>query len=560
MDHPSPSSRFTAAPASPASSRVLVEGIWATFGKSVLDAWRWFLARYCSLDRRSLGLFRIVFGTLLLCELAYRFGGIDHWYTNDGLMPNHVVLWANPGLHMFSFFFSLSTYGEALFGFALCGAVFVAYTVGFWTRLSQWLALVCVVSLNSRVFMLENGGDNVVAILAVLTAFLPLGDRFSLDALRRPKAESRTGAATPRGEPSQPNTTQNAYVSVACFALILQLAVIYLFNVVHKSGSSWTGFSAVHYTLHQDRLVTPLGVWMREQLPFEVLAWLCRGTLVVESLAVLLILSPLWTARARMLSVLLVPPLHLGFAACLDLGPFPYVMMTFFLLLVPAEAWHLAAPRWGATARRASDWLSTRLAAAAASPAPTAGMQHTHATRSSTRGVLREATAGLVLLAIVIDITRSNAAMPQSLRMQHNPVTRAIIEYPRMFQGWKMFAPEAPFQDFTVSVDAVTKDGRHVDPYNEVASPNARHVLHDVPKLMGQDQYFTSYSLFLPDANWQPYHHILEKWLLAHHHRTGDPSDEIVSFRVYQLIDDSPPPGETEPRNVRRNELMAYPR
>ncbi len=48
----------------------------------------------------------------------------------------------------------------------------------------QFLALVCVLSLHSRVTLLENGGDWMLGELALWTAFLPLGRRFSVDAVR----------------------------------------------------------------------------------------------------------------------------------------------------------------------------------------------------------------------------------------------------------------------------------------------------------------------------------------------------------------------------------------
>ena len=49
-------------------------------------------------------------------------------------------------------------------------------------------------------------------------------------------------------------------------ALLLQITVIYYFNVVHKGGPTWRDGSAVHYALHQDRLVTWLGWKLRPHL------------------------------------------------------------------------------------------------------------------------------------------------------------------------------------------------------------------------------------------------------------------------------------------------------
>jgi hypothetical protein len=84
-------------------------------------------------------------------------------------------------------------------------------------------------------------------------------------------------------------------------------------------------------------------------------------------------------------------------------------------------------------------------------------------------------------------------------------------------------------------------------------------VLHDIPTRLGQDQYFTSYSLFLPNDNFKGYHHILQSWVLDYPKRTGHANDRIVSFTVKQIIDTSPPPGQTQPSNIRVRELFRYP-
>ena len=51
---------------------------------------------YLSLDARSLGLGRIVLGAVLLIDLLRRVPELVTWYTNQGLLPNHTVLWQPP--------------------------------------------------------------------------------------------------------------------------------------------------------------------------------------------------------------------------------------------------------------------------------------------------------------------------------------------------------------------------------------------------------------------------------------------------------------------------------
>jgi hypothetical protein len=55
-----------------------------------------FVRRYLTVDPRSLGLGRIALALVLLLDLARRIPGLALWYSNDGLLPNHMMLWRPP--------------------------------------------------------------------------------------------------------------------------------------------------------------------------------------------------------------------------------------------------------------------------------------------------------------------------------------------------------------------------------------------------------------------------------------------------------------------------------
>ena len=59
------------------------------------------------------------------------------------------------------------------------GLVYVAYIVGWRTKLAQILVVVCLLSLTNRNLVLQNGGIVVTNLVAIWTMFLPLGKRFS---------------------------------------------------------------------------------------------------------------------------------------------------------------------------------------------------------------------------------------------------------------------------------------------------------------------------------------------------------------------------------------------
>ena len=47
---------------------------------------------YTTVDPRSLGVFRILFGGVLFSDLIRRWAELHVWYTNSGLLPNHTLL------------------------------------------------------------------------------------------------------------------------------------------------------------------------------------------------------------------------------------------------------------------------------------------------------------------------------------------------------------------------------------------------------------------------------------------------------------------------------------
>ena len=93
-----------------------------------------------------------------------------------------------------------------------------------------------------------------------------------------------------------------------------------------------------------------------------------------------------------------------------------------------------------------------------------------------------------------------------------------------------MFAPEAPMTDFNLMVDAVTVDGRHVDPYNEIANPRHPHPGFTIPASLGPSWLFYGYGNHIPNRG--AYHQALIEWVLRYPERTGRPKDKIVSFKL----------------------------
>ena len=505
---------------------------------------------YLTIDPRSLGLFRIGFGLVLLSDLLRRWADLGIWYTNSGLLPNHTLLWRPPARSMFSLFFTVSNSFEAHLGFLLCAIVYLLFAVGYRTRWMQVLALVARVSVNTRLAVLENGGDMVMDLLVLLTVALPLGARFSLDALLQQPAKPATSDEEGKQPDAAPNDTP--VVSIAVLVLILQFSAIYLFNATSKNGPAWRDGTAVYYALHQDKLVTWIGVWMREHLSISVLRALTWSTLAIEGFAFALIITPVCVVEARLLAVCLLPPLHFAFALGLNLGGFTPAMMSFYPLLLRREHWEWLSRRYrarveplhAALQREALKWFEPRPL-----PEPITG---------TNRWIIESAIA-LVFVAIVSEAVNDNAPVPHALRFTQPRWAKAVIEYPRILQGWRMFASEPSRVDSMIYVDAVTARGEHVDPYNQVASDHHQPAGTVVPRHMGQSQFFVMYSERIAYDGYASYRQAFSEWLVAYPERTGHPEDCLMSYDVYLVTDRTPEPGSgKEPTPLDRQRFMSY--
>jgi predicted DCC family thiol-disulfide oxidoreductase YuxK len=294
-----------------------------------------FNQHYRSVDPRWLGLFRICFGVLLITELMYRWSYARSLFSNDGLLPNHFSLFAPMGQDLFSIYHVFSTIEEVHVAFALTLLVFLCFTLGYKTRLFQILSAILITSLHSRNLFTENGGSVVTHSLATWTVFLPLGQCFSIDAVRRSLAAKHEHSSA---ELNQREATRVApFVSIIVLGLLLQWSVIYFFNCVHKSGAGWRDHSAIYWFLYQDRIVTGVGVWAREHVPMAVFEVLTRSTLLVEGALGFILLVPFGQKWLRRVAFLLALGLHGSIALLSRLGPFSYVMVLFFLMLFGEE-------------------------------------------------------------------------------------------------------------------------------------------------------------------------------------------------------------------------------
>lgn len=628
------------------------------------------LTEMATADPRTLGLFRICFGTYLLVDLYRRLPDYVLFYTNDGMLPAHASIARPMSPFLFSVFHAAHTPNEVLAFFALTACVYTAFLVGYRTKLAQILTLVLATSLHSRNIMLENGGDVVANLFSLWTCFLPLGSRFSVDALRASFAARHEKRPDELNDDRGPFGTTTPTVSLAYLAIALNCAFIYYFNAVHKDGLPWKTGVSVHFVLWSDRLIQPLGLWVRSVVPPLGIYTMTVGTLIIEASITTLLFSPVLVRSCRRVAALMIIMLHAGFQTVGHFGMFSFVMMLHAPLFMGPEDWDALSRRWqprllrrvvvydadcgvcflaarllrrldahhqirfvpnddpesfpasvdparventivvtdeagtraweeeGAVAQilrclpfgvlaarlielpfvrpvvraayrafavRRKDVSAALGYGACGVPLRLTGTDRSAGTREPiffrfrVTTVLRESLAALMILAVGTQLFFENRGAPAWIKPTHPPkALLALAEYPRFFQGWSMFAPVPPLEEGTLVIDAITVDGRHIDPVRsggpvDFSMPDERHGL-----LVSQFWYEFA-DRIRRDGN-SRFRDYFRDWLLASHRLDGrSPNDRVVSFEAYWVSRPTQPPFQARRRPTNRVRFMSYP-
>ncbi len=291
------------------------------------------VSRTLGVDLRSLALFRICLGLILLCDLFVRAGDLGAFYTDAGVLPRASLtgeFQRSDWLYSFHLMSGGAFFQVLLF---LVAAVAVGcMTVGYRTKTAAIVSFVLLCSLQNRNPFILQGGDALLRVMHFWALFLPLGRRWALD-LRR--------EGLPVGVcPSSPNLV----VSVASAAILFQVAFMYWFTAGLKSDPIWWRDGlGVYYALNVDQFTTPLGTWMlRHEWLHRLLSY---ATWWLEALGPLLAFVPWRTAWFRMATIAAFIFFHLfGINLTMELGLFQWTSSAIWLLFLPGLFWDRLAP------------------------------------------------------------------------------------------------------------------------------------------------------------------------------------------------------------------------
>lgn len=467
----------------------------------------WLLEGF-QIDLRSLGLFRIAFGSCLFVDVFYRLFYINDFYSDQGLLPREAVIGQFLGQWESSLLL-ISGRPEIIFFIMCCALVSISMLiVGYRTRLAAFVTWILITSIYTRAQIVLHGGDDLIRVMLFWCQFVPLGAQFSIDRYLNP-----------------PEEKSNTLLSFGGAGLTLQLVALYLFTAALKFHPVWIQEgSAVYYTLNLDQFTDTPGQWLL-QFP-QLMRMLTFSTLFLELVGPILILTPWLQRYCRIPVVLGFISFHFGLFVTLHLGPFPWTCMAAWLMILPESFWNFVkietlAPiqKLGALFKKAK--------------------QTGEVLQIKPVGVSEAVAAvfiGLVLLW--------NLSHHESFNYKKTESFRILMNLTSMYQKWNMFAPYPRKDDGWYVIEAQLFNGQVVD-------PRAQDFVYSEEK---PDDVAATYT----NTMWRKY--LSNIWLKTNHkyriyfgrylcRRWNNSKDSlseerINTLKIYFMLEMTPKPGE----------------
>lgn len=281
------------------------------------------------LDLRSLALMRVSLGFLILFDIIDRARYITVHYTDSGIMPRDALLDFHQNPWVLSVHLLGGTWQIEAILFAAAAVFALMLIFGYKTKLSTIISWFLLTSLYNRNPFIVQGGDILMRFGLFWAIFLPWGKYYSVDsAIKSGSQQENEKSDTP------------FYFSGASIAYILQIAFVYWFAFLSKSGIEWRyEGTAIYYALNIDYLVTYFGQFL---LGFpQVLKFLTFSVLLLQALGPFLFFLPIFTQQLRLLGAILFVLFHIGLAMSMHLGVFPFIGIITAVALLPPLFWNI---------------------------------------------------------------------------------------------------------------------------------------------------------------------------------------------------------------------------
>ena len=267
----------------------------------------------------TIGLFRIVFGSVVFLSILGKYPFRDLFYGETGIVRYATMTryfpW-NPIL-----FFRWVPYGDPglKYYFLEILVSVIALIFGFCTRISSILVFLGLVSLSNRNFFVDNSGDDMMRINSFFLIFSEAGAAYSIDRWIRIKRGKETRELTPKSPWAQ---------------RLLQMQVAYLyFNTFYLklAGEGWRDGTAMYYALNYLEL---------RRFSFKYLfyyLWQIKVATYSVIVGEFALATLVWFRKFRYWILAIGASLHIGINLAMQFPVFQYVMLASLINFIYPE-------------------------------------------------------------------------------------------------------------------------------------------------------------------------------------------------------------------------------
>ena len=432
------------------------------------------------IDTRALAAFRVLVGLLIVADVLSRARNFSFYYTDDGVVSQSLAQ-SHTSDGAFSVFFYTSDPTVIAGLFVLTALVGVVLLLGYRTRVMTVAAFLLVISFDHHNPFVTSYADTLFRLLLFWAIFLPLGERWSIDALH---AASRSDEYDPGSESTQAvSGPRETVAGLASVAILAQMITMYVVNGIHKSRSEmWGTTDVAPLVLGIDEMTFLLGDFMRgfpTLLGYGGVLWYY---MMLTAWALVLL-----RGKARIAFVGLFVGGHLSFAVTVRIGAFAYVALAGLLLFLPPSFWDAVET----AGRRVSRLVAARTTVSlsrgdlrqwvAILPNPRL--------RSSVadRGLRVTLTVVLMVAVVAVLVAPAVAIAPiaDDTDGTHDSIDSTVNALSIDQPSWSVFAPTPRTTDRYYVVTGMTADGEEYDLFND------RELAYDRPYDELQKQHGT---------------------------------------------------------------------
>lgn len=423
------------------------------------DGFRRFCADAIRIDTRTLAAFRMLLGTLIVADILLRSRNFHFFYTEDGVVPQSLAEQYTVDTAFSIYYYTTDPLVIAAL-FVLTALVGFQLFIGYRTRIAIILSFLLVISLDHHNPLVLSFADTLFRLLLFWAIFLPLGERWSVDAVHRDR--------TPR----------SSIASVATALVLIQVVFVYLSNAVAKSFSEvWRSGEAAPMVLGLDNITFLFG-----ELTRSVPQLLQLGGFIWYLLLSLSWLLFLFRGRLRTLFAFMFIGVHASFALTVRIGAFPYVSIAGVLLFLQGQFWRDTA--------RVVEQLGIDPAAlppgrdrlqSIAATVPDIRITDDRVERARVlayAGIMAVIVISILAVILVLLLNAGTIAEDRELMEQRaeqtlqetagvNQIERVAVSLNIDQPGWSIFAPIPRTTDRYYVFPAETADGQLLDVYNE---------------------------------------------------------------------------------------------